>query len=280
MSRSPRRPRTSARSRACPPCELGVEDEHAVLDAVVGALLLAHAVDEHGVRRRGRRAAGAHGRRPSPGIMPRCRSSRAAWVAAHDRRRGTPASVERRHGRRRVPHPPLPARAPRARDRRRGRQRHRHAAAQGARAGRERGRAASSRRGSRAAAGCSRARRRRSRGRPARCPTSARRWRSSRSPGARACTGAATCCSCPAGDPRAALERFYRRAARAEIGAAARCRDRPRGHPLHGPDDPRPAHALGVVLVRGRDVVQLAACCSRPRRSSTTSSSTRSATSR
>ena len=79
------------------------------------------------------------------------------------------------------------------------------------------------------------------------------------SPAASACTAAATCCWCPPGDAREAIERFYRRRARAEIGAAAGRRDRARGHALQGPDDPRPAHALGVVLLRRRDVVQLAA---------------------
>ena len=38
---------------------------------------------------------------------------------------------------------------------------------------------------------------------------------------------------------------------RAEIAPAARRRDRPRRHALHGPDDPRAAHALGVLLVEG-----------------------------
>ena len=41
----------------------------------------------------------------------------------------------------------------------------------------------------------------------------------SRSPGARACTGRGERLLVPVGDPRPALERFYRRAARAEIAA-------------------------------------------------------------
>ena len=49
---------------------------------------------------------------------------------------------------------------------------------------------------------------------------------------------------------------------------------------LHRPDDPRPAHALGVVLGGRGHVVSTGGCCSRPRRCSTTSSSTKSVTSR
>ena len=84
----------------------------------------------------------------------------------------------------------------------------------------------------------------------------------------------------PAGDPHPALERFYRRAARAEIAARLDAATARAGSRYSGADDPRPAHALGVVLVGGRDVVQLAPAARSRRRSSTTWSSTRSATSR
>ena len=61
----------------------------------------------------------------------------------------------------------------------------------------------------------------------------------------------------PAGDPAPALERYYRRAARprSRRGSTPRC---PRRHGLRRPDHPRPAHALGVLLGAGPDVVQLA----------------------
>ena len=68
--------------------------------------------------------------------------------------------------------------------------------------------------------------------------------------------------------------------ARAEIGPRLDAAVARAGTTLHGPDDPRPAHALGVVLVRPAPCRSTGGCCSRPRRCSTTSSSTRSATSR
>ena len=49
---------------------------------------------------------------------------------------------------------------------------------------------------------------------------------------ARACTAAATCCSSPRATRRPALERFYRRAARAEIAPRLDAADRPRRHAL------------------------------------------------
>ena len=57
----------------------------------------------------------------------------------------------------------------------------------------------------------------------------------------------------------AALERWYRRAAREEIGRRLDAAVARGGHRVHEADDPRPAHALGVLLGHRRDVVQLAA---------------------
>ena len=54
-----------------------------------------------------------------------------------------------------------------------------------------------------------------------RCPTSASSSRCAPSPGARGCTGAATSCSSPTTSRGAAMERWYRRQARAEIAPAA-----------------------------------------------------------
>ena len=76
---------------------------------------------------------------------------------------------------------------------------------------------------------------------------------------------------------QAAIERWYRRAAAKEIAprldaATARAR-----HELHHAVDPRPAHALGLVLGERRDELQLAAAA-RPARSWSTSSGTRPAT--
>ncbi len=51
----------------------------------------------------------------------------------------------------------------------------------------------------------------------------------------------------PDGDPRPALERWYRRAARDEVGAAGRQRRRGAGRRAGRDLDPRPAHALGLV---------------------------------
>ena len=45
-----------------------------------------------------------------------------------------------------------------------------------------------------------------------------------------ACTAAATCCSSPPSDPLPALERFYRRAARAEIAPRLDAATRARRH--------------------------------------------------
>ena len=84
----------------------------------------------------------------------------------------------------------------------------------------------------------------------------------------------------PPGDAEQALERWYRRRARGEIGPRLDAATARAGTPLHRADHPRPAHALGVVLVHRRDVVQLAAAARAARRCSTTWSSTRSATSR
>ena len=67
------------------------------------------------------------------------------------------------------------------------------------------------------------------------------------------------CCSSPPATRGAALERWYRRQARAEVAPRLDAATARAGTRVHGPDDPRPAHALGVVLVHGRDVVQLAA---------------------
>ena len=83
----------------------------------------------------------------------------------------------------------------------------------------------------------------------------------------------------PKRDAAAAIERWYRRQARAEIGAAARRRHRPRRHELHGAHDPRAEDALGLVLDAAATCRSTGGCCSRPRRCWTTSSSTRSATS-
>ena len=62
----------------------------------------------------------------------------------------------------------------------------------------------------------------------------------------------------PKRDPGPALERWYRRQARAEIGAAARRRHRARRQHLRRADDPRAEDALGVVLEPRAHVVQLA----------------------
>ena len=198
---------------------------------------------------------------------------------------GGPRRLIRPDGRPRARHPvhdpPLAARAAGARQRgvrRLGRGR---AAAPGARA---RG----ARRGARAApAGSSAGAARwpapppRSPGRRAPCRSSARAARAgARARAARACTAAATCCSCRPGDPRPALERWYRRDGADRVRRAARRRVRPRRHALRRADDPRPAHALGVLLLDRRDVVQLAPAARARAGASTTSSSTRSATSR
>ena len=63
----------------------------------------------------------------------------------------------------------------------------------------------------------------------------------------------------PKRDAAAALERWYRRQARTEIGAAARRRHRPRRRALQRAHDPQPEDALGVVLATRPHVVQLAA---------------------
>ena len=100
---------------------------------------------------------------------------------------------------------------------------------------------------------------------PGRCPTSTSASRSSPSRGARARTAAAASCSCRPATARApAIERWYRRAARAEIARRLDARERGRRHALHAPDDPQPAHALGELRERRRDELQLAAAA-RPR---------------
>ena len=56
-----------------------------------------------------------------------------------------------------------------------------------------------------------------------------------------------------------ALERWYRRRRRRRSAPRLDAATRARRLALHGADDPRAADALGVLLVDGRDVVQLAA---------------------
>ena len=68
------------------------------------------------------------------------------------------------------------------------------------------------------------------------------------SQGARACTATASVCSCPSATPRAAIERFYRRAARAEIAPRLDRATALAGTPYRDLVDPRAAHALGLVL--------------------------------
>ena len=80
--------------------------------------------------------------------------------------------------------------------------------------------------------------------------------------------------------PRPALERWYRRTARAEIAPRLDAAATALGHALHDADDPRPAHALGLVLGDRRDELQLAPAARARAESSTTSSGTRPATSR
>ena len=117
---------------------------------------------------------------------------------------------------------------------------------------------ASSRRGSSAAArALPRARREVARA-PGTVPYLGERSRSCPSRAARACTAAATCCSSRRRTPRPALERWYRRQARAEIAPRLDAAARRAGTRYSGADHPRPAHALGVVLGERRDVVQLA----------------------
>ena len=60
-------------------------------------------------------------------------------------------------------------------------------------------------------------------------------------------------------DHRPALERWYRRQARAEIAPRLDAATAAAGSGLQRPDDSRPAHALGELLGDRRDVVQLAA---------------------
>ena len=62
----------------------------------------------------------------------------------------------------------------------------------------------------------------------------------------------------PAGDPRPALERFYRRAARAEIAPRLDRATALAGISYSAPGHPRPAHALGVVLGERAHELQLA----------------------
>ena len=64
--------------------------------------------------------------------------------------------------------------------------------------------------------------------------------------------------------PTPAIERFYRRAARAEIAPRLDAATARAGTTLRRPDDPRPAHALGVVLVRRAGCRSTGGCCSRP----------------
>ena len=64
--------------------------------------------------------------------------------------------------------------------------------------------------------------------------------------------GATRCtCSCASSGPEAlrdALERWYRRLARAEIEPRLDAATAARGHAVPGPADPGPAHALGQLL--------------------------------
>ena len=106
-----------------------------------------------------------------------------------------------------------------------------------------------SRRGARAAGA--------SRGLAAAASTSAL-VRCRRRPGARTPPGAAGRCSCPtAPRARAAIERFYRRAARGEI--ARRLDEAIRARSLHAPVDPKSADPLGELREQRRDELQLAA---------------------
>ena len=58
---------------------------------------------------------------------------------------------------------------------------------------------------------------------------------------------------------RGALERWYRRRARAEVAPRFDAATRRAGHELLALHDPRPAHPLGQLLLQRRDELQLAA---------------------
>ena len=75
--------------------------------------------------------------------------------------------------------------------------------------------------------------------------------------------GAATSLLVPPGSAATAIERYYRRGARAR-SRRAWTPPAPAPAPLHGPDHPWPEHALGLLLLQGRDVVQLAAAAGTP----------------
>ena len=136
-----------------------------------------------------------------------------------------------------------------------------------ARSARRPRRCASCGRGSSAASRDAAARARRDRARArARCPTSAATLRLVEQPGRTRAHRRGDVLLVPARDPisarRSSAGTGARRAPRSSRGSTRPSRRV--GSGLHAADDPRPAHALGVVLDDGRDGVQLAAAA-RPR---------------